>query len=100
MDLRGLPPFAPLAFAAATFAADVAFPPFRPSATAAGFLRAIDDGPVMQVDASPMSGEARIADSEVFMAVAHSVSSQGAEIGGAVGVRHTPIKPNRLGFVK
>jgi hypothetical protein len=35
----GLPPFAPLARAAAVFAADVALPPFRPSETAAGFLR-------------------------------------------------------------
>jgi len=36
--LRGLPPFAPLVREAAAFAVDVACPPFRPSATAAGCL--------------------------------------------------------------
>jgi hypothetical protein len=35
----GRPPFAPLARAAADLASDVALPPFRPSETAAGFLR-------------------------------------------------------------
>ena len=37
--LGGLPPFAPLARAALAFASERAFPPLRPSATAAGFLR-------------------------------------------------------------
>jgi hypothetical protein len=35
----GLPPFAPFARAAAALASDVDLPPFRPSETAAGFLR-------------------------------------------------------------
>jgi hypothetical protein len=39
--LRGRPPFLPLARDAAAFVSDVTLPPFRPSATAAGFLRAI-----------------------------------------------------------
>jgi hypothetical protein len=34
----GLPPFRPFACAAAVFAGDVTCPPFRPSATACGFL--------------------------------------------------------------
>ena len=34
----GLPPFRPFACAAAVFAGDVTWPPFRPSATACGFL--------------------------------------------------------------
>lgn len=38
MTFFGLPPFFPFARAAATFAADVTLPPFRPSATAWGFL--------------------------------------------------------------
>ena len=38
MTFFGLPPFLPLARAAATFAAVVAFPPFLPIATACGFL--------------------------------------------------------------
>lgn len=38
--LRGRPPFAPFRRAAAALASDVTLPPRRPSATAAGFLRA------------------------------------------------------------
>lgn len=41
VGLRGLPPLAPLARAASDLASERTFPPLRPKATAAGFLRGI-----------------------------------------------------------
>lgn len=71
----------------------------RPKATAAGFLRGTADGAIVQVDARPMRREACVADGEVDVAREHGVSGEGAEVGGAVCVRHGQILPNRLGIV-
>lgn len=102
----GRPPFAPLALAASAFASDVTLPPFRPSATAAGFLRgtalviAVNVGLGQWGDAihrqfrdfqrEGLEG-GDVASGEGEIAAGHQV---------AAVLIHTRIKPYRLGYVK
>lgn len=93
----GRPPFAPLARAASALASDVTLPPFRPSATAAGFLR----GTALQ-EHEEGGGVASVH----LFAKGLLVGLRRAEaVDGGEGVcflclSHRPIKPYRLGYVK
>ena len=122
MTLRGRPPLAPLARAAAAFASDRTLPPRRPNETAAGFLRAIGDPcdaivarSRRHVGAVPRAGsgdmdiaallhrEGRPAGNrpQALHRVCDGVSA-GHEMTAGGGERrlHGSIKPYRLGFVE
>lgn len=119
MTLRGLPPFAPLARAAAALASVVALPPIlpprRPSATAWGFLRGIGDalhaverrrpatfGARNVLVAAVLERERRTAGNRPK--TLHGVRDRrlaAHEVAAGRGVlRHELIKPYRFGFVK
>lgn len=117
----GRPPLAPLARAASALASDVTLPPFRPSATAAGFLRGTTT-PLGQRrhrrDASRLGQPAVIShkDAEFFGGVAthvlaslfrlleHALEAVGVRgvlpLQGELHLSHRRIKPYRLGYVK
>jgi hypothetical protein len=112
--LRGLPPFFPLMREASAFALDVALPPNRPSATAAGFLLMANhhdvigrhrltwrNAPAREVagfDHDAIAVVFNQREGQIFFAlfgtrVFHDLSD--VQCHGC----HTLIKPNRLGFV-
>lgn len=128
--LFGRPPFWPFARAAAALASDVALPPLRPSATAAGFLRGMAANLRQAIRhrlprgaqasnkfcvcgrAERPEGACALAPEVCGLAVdlaASSLSTRGerVKLRGVRGVlsakgvvSHAPIKPYRLGFVK
>lgn len=101
----GHPPFLPFSRAAAVLAADVACPPFRPNATAAGFLRAtlvpfvdvaLREGlDALQRQVGKFGREALkggdVASLQGGVSAGHQVAACGVHVG---------ILPNRLGIVK
>jgi hypothetical protein len=106
-DLRGRPPLAPLARAAAAFASDVALPPRRPSATAAGFLRGGIAGAQGRVIGVPRGAHLLTLRWGPCGHVLREFAAKlfvfaEARLGGVLGGcgRHRRIEPNRLGFVK
>ncbi len=110
MTFLGRPPFAPLALAAAVFTSERAFPPLRPRATAAGFLRDIGARHVFNEDEFATSARKRDVarwtsiggDRDAVDGSGLSVSAGVPMAGGnldAHSLFHTAIKPNRLGFV-
>lgn len=78
----GRPPFAPFARAAVAFASDRTDPPFRPSATAAGFLRGIQQESICFVEGDTF----RAGDVEVFRRDAVAVGGVGAS--GVIAFGH------------
>ena len=96
----GYPPLAPFARAAAALASERTLPPFRPSATAAGFLRgtfALDGqfGEALRdlvhgLPVALMNGNG---------AGLHQLAAAGFHGGGNGWLRHGFNIPNRLGFV-
>lgn len=101
----GRPPFAPLARAASALASDVALPPLRPSATAAGFLRGTEDKE--RFYAVHHAGvEAMHAEHGGGNAAKHVgqgtrlIERQGNRAGGVSRLRHIEITAKRLGYVK
>lgn len=112
---RGLPPFLPFSRAASALASLVTCPPFRPSATAAGFLRDTawprEVGAQFSVihlcKAAVVAYQLRQLVKGVAIdltARAFGFGPQCFQPGGVLGVLasdvvHAGIKPNRLGFV-
>lgn len=106
LDFGGLPPRLPLRRAALALASEVTYPPLRPKATAAGFLR----GTVGRVAGDVLRSQLRDAFQRQIGNLAGQ-SVEGGEVprfqgGIALGHQvaacliHTMIIPNRLGSVK
>lgn len=109
MGLGGLPPRLPLARAASALASDVTFPPLRPRATAAGFLRGTRGIQISQGDTAKgtrmgVGGSfSHLTDFGRFGRVQGQANRADGGLGEqdhGGGVRHEAIKPNRLGSVK
>lgn len=106
-SFRGRPPLAPLARAASALASLVTFPPLRPSATAAGFLRGMAGIQRLQGGVVGIAGGAHLlalgwrprGDVVREFAAQLFVGAKGG-FGGLLGGRHRVNIPNRLGSVK
>jgi hypothetical protein len=104
LSFGGRPPRLPLIRAASALASEVTFPPLRPSATAAGFLRC-----KTLASAGPCAVGIREDDATVFDCGGRASTVLGDDalgcgdellFGGRCACVHALNIPNRLGYVK